>query len=60
MAKIIDDPKDLPERTVPIPGLKPPVTTLPFQDLGHPEEFGQTGHALTSLPDTAVYPVYEP
>ena len=38
MAKIIHDPKDLPERTIPIPGLKHAVTTFPYQDFGHPEE----------------------
>jgi hypothetical protein len=32
------DPKTLPERTVPIPGAKPAVFSLPHKDLGHPEE----------------------
>jgi len=38
MAKLVFDPKVLPERTVVIPGAKPPVVSFPFQDLGHPEE----------------------
>ncbi len=41
MATFIDDPKNLPDRKVPIPGSKPPVTTLPYQDFGHPEEVDQ-------------------
>ena len=38
MARIVVNPKSLPERTVPIPGAKPPVSYLPYADLGHPEE----------------------
>ncbi len=38
MAKLILNPKMLPDRTVPIPGAKPPVVSFPFQDLGSPEE----------------------
>jgi hypothetical protein len=38
MAKVVLDPRTLPERTVPIPGAKPPVTSFPYKDLGHPEE----------------------
>jgi hypothetical protein len=38
MAKLILDPKMLPDRIVPIPGAKPPVGAFPFQDLGSPEE----------------------
>jgi hypothetical protein len=38
VAKLILDPKVLPDRTVPIPGAKPPVVSFPFQDLGRPEE----------------------
>jgi hypothetical protein len=38
MAKVVVDPKSLPERAVPIPGAKPPVYALPYKDLGHPEE----------------------
>jgi hypothetical protein len=38
MARVILDPKTLPERTVPISGAKPPVVSFPFQDLGFPEE----------------------
>jgi hypothetical protein len=38
MSKLVLDPKALPDRSVPIPGTKPPVVSLPFQDLGNPEE----------------------
>jgi hypothetical protein len=38
MARVVVDPKSLPERTVPIPGAKPPVFSLPYTDLGRPEE----------------------
>jgi hypothetical protein len=38
MAKLILDPKALPDRSVPIPGAKPPVVSFPFHDLGSPEE----------------------
>jgi len=38
MAKVVVDPKSLPDRAVPIPGAKPPVFSLPYKDLGHPEE----------------------
>ncbi len=38
MAKIIIDPRSLPERAVPIPGAKPPVSALPYKDLGCPDE----------------------
>jgi hypothetical protein len=38
MAKLIVDPKSLPERAVPIPGAKPPVSSLPYKDIGNPEE----------------------
>jgi hypothetical protein len=38
MAKVVVDPKSLPDRPVPIPGAKPPVFSLPYKDLGHPEE----------------------
>jgi len=38
MAKLITDPNGLPERSTPIPGAKPPVFSLPYKDLGHPEE----------------------
>jgi hypothetical protein len=38
MAKIVLDPKSLPDRAFPIPGAKPPVFSLPYKDLGHPEE----------------------
>jgi hypothetical protein len=37
-AKIVADPKSLPDRAVPIPGAKPPVFSLPYKDLGQPEE----------------------
>jgi len=38
MAKIVVDPNSLPDRAIPIPGAKPPVFSLPYKDLGHPEE----------------------
>jgi len=38
MAKVVVDPQSLPERAVPIPGAKPPVYSLPYKDIGHPEE----------------------
>lgn len=38
VAKVVVDPKSLPDRAVPIPGAKPPVFSLPCKDLGHPEE----------------------
>jgi hypothetical protein len=39
MATIVLDPKQLPERTAPLPpGAKPPITSLPYKDLGDPGE----------------------
>lgn len=38
MAKVVTDPKALPERATPIPGAKPLVVRLPYLDPGHPEE----------------------
>jgi hypothetical protein len=38
MAKVVVDPRSLPERAVPVPGAKPPVYLLPYKDLGHAEE----------------------
>jgi len=38
MAKLVVDPKSLPDRAVPIHGAKPPVFSLPYQDAGCPEE----------------------
>ncbi|MFN7926071.1 MAG: hypothetical protein U0Q16_38595, partial [Bryobacteraceae bacterium] len=38
VAKVITDPKALPERAVPIPGAKPPVYSLPYKDLERPDE----------------------
>jgi hypothetical protein len=38
MAKVILNPSSLPERSVRIPGAKPPVAVFPYKDLGHPEE----------------------
>lgn len=38
MAKVVFDPKTLPERAAPIPGAKPPVYSFPYKDLGSPEE----------------------
>jgi len=38
VAKLIVDPRSLPDRAVPIPGAKPPVFSLRYQDPGHPDE----------------------
>ena len=38
MAKIILDPRTLPERALPIPGAKPAVSALPYKDIGCPDE----------------------
>ena len=38
MAKVVINSKNLPERAIPIPGAKEPVSSLPYKDLGHPEE----------------------
>ena len=38
MANVVVDPQSLPERADPIPGAKPAVVSLPYKDLGHPEE----------------------
>jgi hypothetical protein len=38
MAKVVVDPRSLPERAVQVPGAKPPVYSLPYKDIGHPEE----------------------
>jgi hypothetical protein len=38
VAKLVTDPKALPERPVPIPGAKPAVYSLPYKDLGRPDE----------------------
>jgi hypothetical protein len=38
MAKVLIDPKSLPESANPIPGAKPPVFSLPYGDAGSPEE----------------------
>jgi hypothetical protein len=38
MAKVVVDPKSLPERAIPIPGAKPAVFSLPHKVLGHAEE----------------------
>jgi hypothetical protein len=38
MAKVIVDPKSLPDCAVSIPGAKAPVFSLLHQDSGHPEE----------------------
>jgi hypothetical protein len=49
MAKVGVDPKSLPERTVPIPGAKPPVSSLPYADLGHPEEVDSFRESLRTI-----------
>jgi hypothetical protein len=38
VAKVVNDAKHLPEPSVRIPGAKPPVYSLPYKDMGHPEE----------------------
>jgi hypothetical protein len=38
VARVVDNPKSLPDRAVPIPGAKSPVLSLPYKDFGHPEE----------------------
>jgi hypothetical protein len=38
MAKLILDPKSLPERIAPSPAVKPAVKSFPYMDLDHPEE----------------------
>jgi hypothetical protein len=40
VAKVIINPKSIPERNTPlnIPGLKPPVRGFPYGELGSPEE----------------------
>lgn len=38
VARVVVDPKELPERAVPVPGAKPPVYSLPYQDRGYPDE----------------------
>ena len=35
---VVRDLKDLPEVHAPIPGMKPPVTSFPYQDPGNPDE----------------------
>jgi hypothetical protein len=49
MAKVVADPHSLPERSVPIPGAKPPVFRLPYQDPGHPEEVDAFRELLRKL-----------
>jgi hypothetical protein len=38
MAKLVADPRMLPDRTAALPAVKPPVSSLPYSDVGHPEE----------------------
>jgi len=38
VARVVIDPKGLPERAIPVPGAKPPVYSLPYKDLGLPGE----------------------
>jgi hypothetical protein len=49
MAKVVADPRSLPERAVPIPGAKPPVFRLPYKDAGHPEEVDAFRELLRKL-----------
>jgi hypothetical protein len=48
-ATLIVDPKNLPERQAPIPGAKPPVSSLPYKDLGHPEEVEEFHNLIREL-----------
>jgi len=38
MARVVTDAGSLPERPDPIPGAKPPVFSLPYGEVGSPEE----------------------
>jgi len=49
VAKIVLDPKELPNRSVPIPGAKPAVKSFPYRDLGHPEEVDSFRLAIRAL-----------
>jgi hypothetical protein len=49
MAKVVVDPKSLPDRAVPIPGAKPPVLSLPYQDLGRPDEVDEFRKLLREI-----------
>jgi hypothetical protein len=49
MAKVVVDPRSLPDRAVPIPGAKPPVFSLPYQDPGHPEEVDEFRKLLRDI-----------
>jgi hypothetical protein len=49
MAKVVIDPKSLPDRAAPIPGAKPPVLSLPYQDPGRPEEVDEFRKLLREI-----------
>ena len=49
VAKLVVDPKSLPNRAVPIPGAKPPVFSLPYQDPGHPGEVDEFRKLLRNI-----------
>jgi hypothetical protein len=49
VAKVVVDPKSLPDRAVPIPGAKPPVFLLPYQDPGHPDEVDEFRKLLRDI-----------
>ena len=46
---MVVDPKSLPDRAVPIPGAKPPVFSLPYQDPGHPDEVDEFRKLLREI-----------
>jgi hypothetical protein len=39
----------LPDRAAPIAGAKPPVFSLPYEDLGHPEEVETFGKLIREI-----------
>jgi len=58
MARIIRDLSELPERTTPIPGSKPPVFNLPYHDPeGRPEEVDEFLELVRRLRRGNITPV---
>jgi hypothetical protein len=49
VAKLVVDPRNLPDRVIPIPGAKPPVFSLPYKDLGRPEEVDEFRKLLREI-----------
>ena len=49
MAKVVIDPKHLPNRALAIPGAKPSVSVLPYRDLQHPEEADELRELVREL-----------